>query len=117
MVKAEKIIQKIQHQYRDFQQLVTKWQRNLDKQERTKKLRPRVELKSERVKTNISDLQTWRNEATKLGRSYNHLKKIDSVIKTATPKGTQLLISLRDFKAMAIDRRDYQLQQQISNRR
>ncbi len=116
MVKAEKIIQKIQSQYRDFQQLISRWQHNLDRQTRNQKISQRRSLKSERVKTNISDLRTWRNEATKLGRSYNHLKKIDSVIKTATPKGNQLFISLRDFKAMAIDRRDYQIQQQMNGR-
>ena len=60
--------------------------------------------------TNYKELKKWRDEAEQLGRSRNHLAKIDQVINSTSTEKNQdnpLKIDERDFKAMQKDRSDF----------
>ena len=60
--------------------------------------------------TNYKELKEWRDEAEQLGRSRNHLAKIDQVINSTSPDKNQdnsFKIDSRDFQAMQKDRSDF----------
>lgn len=60
--------------------------------------------------TTSKELKEWREEAEELGRSRNHLAKIDQVINSTSPdkdKDNSLKIDSRDFQAMEKDRSDF----------
>ena len=60
--------------------------------------------------TNSEELKEWRDEAEQLGRSRNHLAKIDQVINSTSPdkdKDNSIKLNSRDFQAMQKDRSDF----------
>lgn len=71
----------------------------------------------EPVEVKVEDLEKWRQEAQELGRSQNHLEKIDQVINLVKEKtndpASSVNINERDFKAMQRDRSEFNQQSQV----
>lgn len=69
------------------------------------------------VEVKVEDLEKWRQEARELGRSNNHLEKIDQIVNSAKDNtndaASSVKINERDFKAMQRDRFEFNQQSQV----
>lgn len=94
-----------------------KWQENKGLESFQKFATTLPEPPKEPVEVKVEDLEKWRQEAQKLGRSQNHLEKIDQVINLAKEKtndpASSVKINERDFKAMQRDRSEFNQQSQV----
>lgn len=84
-------------------------------------IRKAEELNRNEAKKNqirVTDLEKWREEARALGRSDEHLQKIDAVIKSAreTSRGNLVTLKERDRKVMQRDHQAYREQTQEKRR-
>lgn len=71
----------------------------------------------EQVEVKVENLEKWRQEAQELGRSNNHLEKIDQIVNSAknntNDAASSVKINERDFKAMQRDRSEFNQQSQV----
>lgn len=96
-----------------------KWQENkgLESFQKFNQQESQQPQSKEPVEVKVENLEKWRQEAQKIGRSQNHLEKIDQVINLAKEKtndpASSVKINERDFKAMQRDRSEFNQQSQV----